>query len=248
MISSRPRGRPSLFPKAILKRFIPLLKAAPVVACIWILAAISMASFPEDRLDTRKDPSGAWLDHGRGCLDGVFSLEADFKQETLHVLGGSMEGMEGTVQLRRGSRIRLEYKKPEHLLVVSDGKIVRAWNPETRTVIEGSCGKDMVALAFGFVLGEPKEEEFEARFVGGDARPVEGSRGVIELIPKTQIPLVERILLTMEGSCPSVSRVVLIDHAGTATRFTLSSVKTNTGIGHRRFIFKPPKGAKIVRP
>ena len=231
-----------------MKHFITSLKTTPAVACIWILAAISLASFPADRLDDQKDPIEAWLDHGRGCFDGVFSLEADFTRETIHSLGGDMEVMEGTVQLRRGKRIRLEYTKPDHRLVVSDGKVVRAWNPETRTVIEGSCGKDMVALAFGFVLQEQKTEAFDARFVGGDAKPTEGSRGVIELIPHTPIPLVERILLTMEGSCPSVSRVVLIDRAGTATRFTLTNFKTNTGIGHKRFIFKPPKGAKIIRP
>ncbi len=231
-----------------MKRFITSLKVTPAVACIWVLATNSMASFPGDRPGTGKDPIEAWLDHGRGCLDGVFSLAADFTQETIHVLGGDMEVMEGTVQLRRGKRIRLEYKKPQRLLVVSDGKVVRAWRPETRTVIEGSSRKDMVALAFGFVLGEQEEEAFDTRFVGGDAEPVEGSRGVIELVPRTPIPLVERILLTMEGSCPSVSRVVLIDRAGTATRFTLTNVKTNTGIGHKRFIFKPPKGAKIIRP
>jgi outer membrane lipoprotein-sorting protein len=231
-----------------VKHFITSLKVTPAVACIWILAAISMASFPGDRLGAQTDPIGAWLDHGRGCLDGVFSLEADFTQETIHVLGGDMEVMEGTVQLRRGSRIRLEYTKPERMLVVSDGKIVRAWRPETRTVIEGSSRKDMVALAFGFVLGEQETEAFDTRFVGGDAEPMEGSRGVVELVPHTPIPLVERILLTMEGTCPSVSRVVLIDRAGTATRFTLTNVKTNTGIGHKRFIFKPPRGAKIIRP
>ena len=231
-----------------MKHFITSLKVTPAVACIWVLATISMASFPGDKLGAQTDPIEAWLDHGRGCLDGVFSLEADFTQETIHVLGGDMEVMEGTVQLRRGSRIRLEYKKPQRLLVVSDGKVVRAWNPGTRTVIEGSSRKDMVALAFGFVLGDQKVEAFDTRFVGGDAKPVKGSRGVVELVSRTPIPLVERILLTMEGSCPSVSRVVLIDHAGTATRFTLTNVKTNTGIGHKRFIFVPPKGAKIIRP
>ncbi|MFO8072856.1 MAG: outer membrane lipoprotein carrier protein LolA [Polyangia bacterium] len=194
------------------------------------------------------DPALRWLESARECLDGAFSFEADFTQELIHPLGNPTGPMRGRVQLRRGDRLRLDYRKPRRRLVVSDGEIVRAWDPENRTVIETRSARSPIHAAFRFALAAGGSDDFTARLLGGPGDPARGGPAVLELIPLRESPLVERVLVTLVPDCPPVRRVVLIDRAGCAVRITFFEARLDAGIGHRRFVFEPPPGARVVRP
>ncbi len=188
------------------------------------------------------------MNHARACLDGIFSMEADFTHEIIHRLGNRGATMSGQVQLRRGGRMRLEYSDPEGHLLISDGVNLQSYNPSTKTVIQGSARTDSVISAFDFVLDGGEAKAFDVSFLGGAATPKDGASGVISLVPKKHNPLVARVLVTMSPTCPPVKRVTIVDRAGTAIRITLENIRTNVGLGKARFQFTPPRGAKVVRP
>lgn len=201
-----------------------------------------------DDAGAARDPALRWLESARECLDGAFSFQADFTHELIHPLGNPAEPMRGRVQLRRGDRLRLDYREPRRRLVVSDGEIVRAWEPASRTVIETRSARSPIHAAFRFALAAGGSDDFSARLLGGSGDPALGEPAVLELIPAREGPLLERVLVTLIPECPPVRRVVLIDRAGCAVRITFFDARLNAGIGHRRFVFEPPPGARVIRP
>jgi outer membrane lipoprotein carrier protein len=220
---------------------------AATAVCL-ALAPIGSTGADEPDAGPADDPTSAWLDRARSCLDGVRSLEADFTQEVLHRLGEAPETMQGKLRLRRGGRVRLDYSSPRRLLLVSDGTTVRSWDPESRTVYEGRARDGFLTRVLRFAVDLPVEKGLAAHWLGGAADPDGGGLAVVELRPASPTPLAERIVLTLDGRCPALRRISIIDRAGTATRLTLSNRRTNTGVGAGWFVFTPPKGAEIIRP
>jgi outer membrane lipoprotein-sorting protein len=218
-----------------------LLLAAPLM-----LVTASADADPPDQ-GRPSDPATAWLDHAATCLEGVRFLEADFTQQLLHRLKSVHEPMTGRLQLGPNGRIRLDYDQPKPMLLISDGKKVRAWDPETRTVFESRARDGLTAQALGLALDGPGQKHFAVRFVGGARAPSKGGLAVVELRPKAVTSLAERIVLTLTAKCPPVRRITIIDRAGTASRIDLINQRVNPEIGNGRFLFKPPKGAKIVK-
>jgi len=194
------------------------------------------------------DPADAWLSHAGRCLKGVFDMEADFTEEVISRHGVEVEAREGTLRLRRKRRMRLDYRRPAGRVVVSDGVVLRAWDPDSETAIEEPIRGEILPLAFAFALDPEGAAGFGARWLGGARAPDGSGPAVVELLPEDPHPLVERIAVTMEPGCPSVSRVVAVDRAGTAIRVTLSDPRTNVGLGARLFRFDPPTGAAEVLP
>jgi outer membrane lipoprotein-sorting protein len=194
------------------------------------------------------DPTARWLAHARDCLRGKFSLEADFTLEQLHPLGGALPVEEGTVQLRRGGRLRLEYRTPRRRLLVSDGDTIRAYDPQAKVVYESPARRGPLPLAFAFALEAGAADRFTARWIGGAADPDGDSPGVIELLPAAPNPLASRVLLTLAPGCPSLVRITVIDQADVAHRITLANQRFNRGIGARRFRLTVPPGVRVVTP
>jgi len=228
----------------------PIAKTArtAIPAAIALLGIILVPTASPAAGEEQPDPATRWIAHSVGCFGKVRTLEADFTQEVIHRLDGHAEVARGKLQLRRGRRLRMDYESPRASLLVSDGERVRAWNPETRTVHEGPARGTLVARAIAFALDGGGSSDFATRWLGGDAAPGSGKRGVVELRPQPESELASRIVITLSGDCPSLERVTIVDRAGTATRLTLANQKLGRAIPAGRFAFTPPPGAKIVKP
>lgn len=199
-------------------------------------------------VDDSDDSTATWIAHAVGCLEQARTLEADFTQELIHRLDGRSQVARGKLQARRGKKLRLEYDAPARSLLVSDGKTVRSWDQASRTMYESPVRGTVVARTLSYAIDGPKNGDFDARWLGGADRPAPGKRGVIELRPTFDSPLASRIAATLEGSCPPLVRLTIVDRAGTATRLTLSNQKLNRVIPAGRFVFEPPPGATVVKP
>jgi len=220
------------------------LVIAGATAVIVTLAAAIATGADEGQ----EDPAAAWISHAASCLEGARSLEADFTQEVIHRLDGRSEIARGKLQIKRGKRLRLEYDTPRRALLVSDGSKVRAWDESARTLYESPARGTIVARAVAFALDGPGDGDFEIRWLGGAERPAPGVRGVVELRPAFDSPLASRIAVTLDGACPSLTRLTIVDRAGTATRLTLANQRLDRIIPDGRFAFDPPPGAAIVKP
>jgi len=222
---------------------MPGRTAAAACLVLALAAAVTVAAAP-----VADDPAAAWLGHARKCLAGVRSISARFSQDLVHPLGDRGAPETGTLELRRGGRLRLDYDAPNRRQVACDGRMVRSWDPASRLFVEQPATRDLLS-AFALVAGDEPGTALSARFLGGAREPEPGGgRGVIALTPAGDHPLVERVVLVLEPSCPGVARVVVVDGRGAALRLTFSAVRENPGIGHRRFVLEPPAGVKVVRP
>lgn len=224
----------------------PGLLAVALTAALLLPATTGDAGGPD--AGAPADPVQGWLAHARGCLQGKFSLQADFTHEVLHPLGNAQPAERGVVQLRRGGRLRLEYGAPSKRLLVSDGATIRAYDPHAKVVYESPAAGGLLPLAFGFALDPGRAERFDARWIGGAAAPAGDQPGVIELVPSAPDPLAAKVLLTLAPTCPAVERITVIDRAGVAVRITLARQRYNVGIGAARFRLPRLPGVEVVTP
>ncbi|MDD5309994.1 MAG: outer membrane lipoprotein carrier protein LolA [Deltaproteobacteria bacterium] len=223
-----------------MNRLTPLAAAAALAFLAGDVAGEGDAGAAKD-----EDPGRVWLTHMRACLAGVWSAEADFTQEIVHPLGPGQHPMEGLVRVRRGGLLRLDYRKPEKTTLVSDGTIIRSYNPATRTVFENPIGQSPLPAVFGMLAGDGPPVRL--RWLGGAKRPGEGL-AALELPGPARDPLVARVVATVDEPCPCLRRVLVVDRAGSAVRITLGAVRTNVGLGRGLFVLKAPPGAAVVKP
>ena len=188
-----------------------------------------------------------WLKHMRGCLKKVFSIKAKFVQEHRAKHRAEDEKWEGVLEVRRGGRYRLTYKLPDKRLVVSDGETIWAYDREAKTAYSSPAGETVLDDLLALLVGKETEHAVEVRFLGGSGHPDEGV-AAIELVPSRNHPFLSSIVLTLEKACPAIRRILVTHHDGSVTRVTLSDIKTNVGMGKRRFMFKPPGGTRVVTP
>jgi len=196
---------------------------------------------------TELDPVDEWLRHARACQKGVFSLKARFTQDLKHPLKPVHEEMTGTVEVRRGWRIRIAYETPKRRLIVSDGNAVWAYDPEAKIAIIDRPKGSVLYHLFKFLIYEKNLDRFSSTHLGGARRPQTG-KAAIQFIPKKNDPIVKSVVLTLNATCPPLTRILLEDVTGAVIRVTLDSIRTNVPLGAKRFTFKPPSGTKIIRP
>lgn len=222
------------------------------LALVTALAAGLAASLPSrsGRAEGEADAedAGPWLAHLRECLRPVFSLEARFTEERIHPLGPQVAPLTGRVVVRRGGRLRLEYSGPEKMLVVSDGKTIFAHRPKDRLAVTAPAAREGLGFELqDWVLGGESATAFRSRLLSGDPRPGAGL-AVVELVPQASDPFVASVVVVMDGACPGLRRVLVVDHSGAVLRFTLEDVRTNVGHGQRAFELHLPPRTKVVRP
>jgi outer membrane lipoprotein-sorting protein len=189
-----------------------------------------------------------WLKHVRRCLRKIFSFRADFVQEIKYKREHpKAEVFRGVVEVRRGGRYRLTYKEPQKRVVVCDGRTIWSFDRPSKTAITTSVDRTLLDEALGLLVGEETETAFMVRHLGG-ARIPEDGRAAIELLPRSKDALIAKVVVTLNKKCPCIERILVVDHTGAVMRIDLDRIETNVGIGKRRFIFRPPKGATIVNP
>jgi len=219
--------------------------AVPVAAAIAAVAALAGAgpdAPPPDR-------AAAWIAFARSCFAGVDTAEASVVHEVIHPLGAATEPRSGTLRAGRGGRFRLEIGVPDPIVVVSDGRAIRAWEPVSRIAVEEPVEGSALAAAFALALGGKDAAAAPAvRWLGGGARPEDGHPSALAIDLPRSSPSVARIALALAPKCPSLVRIAIADRAGTAIRITLGDVRLGVRFPGRPFAFTPPRGARIVRP
>ena len=107
-------------------------------------------------------------------------LRADFTQVARNKSLGQDVEAEGTVYLKKGGRMRWEYKSPSPQQIVSDGTHLWVYTPELNQVNKGDAPKALAGPAGSFLQGLGKvREQFAVRFLNpanktdGSGRPVD---------------------------------------------------------------------------
>ena len=175
-------------------------------------------------------------------------LRADFSQLARNKSLGQDVKAEGTVYLKKGGKMRWEYKSPSPQQIVSDGTHLWVYTPELNQVNKGDAPKSLAGPAGSFLQGLGKvREEFAVRFLN-PANKTDGSgRPVLDLTPKKPTPLLTRLVLTVDPKENYIVRqAVLYDQLQNTVTMSFNRVLVNSGLSDTLFAFTPPKGTAVV--
>ena len=211
---------------------------ASLTTLLFLLALASPARAQE--LDTVVD--GLESTYGK-----MNDLKADFTQVAKNKSLGQDVKAEGTVYLKKGGKMRWEYKSPSPQQIVSDGTYLWVYTPELNQVNKGDAPKALAGPAGSFLQGLGKvREEFTVRFLN-PANKTDGSgRPVLDLTPKKPTPLLTRLVLTLDPKDYVVRQAVLYDQLQNTVTMSFNRVVVNPALSDTLFAFTPPKGAAVV--
>jgi len=214
------------------------MRGRVVLAAFLLLALVSPARAQE--LDTVVD--GLEATYGR-----MNDLRAEFTQVARNKSLGEDVKAEGTVYLKKGGRMRWEYKSPSPQQIVSDGTYLWVYTPELNQVNKGDAPKALAGPAGSFLQGLGKvREEFTVRFLNPANKTDGTGRPVLDLTPKKPTPLLTRLVLTLDPKDYVVRQAVLYDQLQNTVTMSFNRVALNPGLSDTLFAFTPPKGAAVV--
>jgi outer membrane lipoprotein carrier protein len=174
-------------------------------------------------------------------------LKAEFTQVAKNRSLGQDVKAEGTVYLKKGGKMRWDYKSPSPQQIVSDGTYLWVYTPELNQVNKGDAPKALAGPAGSFLQGLGKvREEFTVRFLNPANKTDGAGRPVLDLTPKKLTPLLTRLVLTLDPKDYVVREAVLYDQLQNTVTMSFNRVVINSGLGDTLFAFTPPKGAAVV--
>jgi outer membrane lipoprotein carrier protein len=177
----------------------------------------------------------------------ITDLRAEFSQVARNKSLGQDIKADGIVLLKKGGKMRWDYKSPAPQQIVSDGTSLWVYTPELNQVNKGNAPKALAGPAGSFLSGLGKiREEFTVRFLN-PASPRDGAgRPVLDLTPKQPTPLLTRLVIAVDPKDYVVRQAVLYDQFQNTVTMTFSKVTVNQGISDTLFAFTPPKDAVVV--
>ena len=186
--------------------------------------------------------SGLETTYGR-----INDLKAEFAQVSNNKSLGQDIKAEGTVYLKKGGKLRWDYKSPSPQQIVSDGVNFWVYTPELNQVNKGEAPKALAGPAGSFLAGLGRvRDEFTVRFLNPAAKTDGAGRPVLDLTPKNPTPLLTRLVLTVDPKDSIVRAAVLYDQLGNTVTMNFTRVTPNSGLADSLFTFVPPKGAAVV--
>jgi outer membrane lipoprotein carrier protein len=209
-----------------------------LVACLLLLPVHAAAQTP----DLDAVVNGLESTYGK-----MNDLKADFTQVAKNRSLGQDVKAEGTVYLKKGGKMRWEYKSPSPQQIVSDGTYLWVYTPELNQVNKGDAPKALAGPAGSFLQGLGKvREEFTVRFLNPANKTDGAGRPVLDLTPKKPTPLLTRLVLTLDPKDYVVREAVLYDQLQNTVTMSFNRVVINSGLSDTLFAFTPPKGAAVV--
>ena len=212
-----------------------------VVTTLTLLAVLGLAG-PVAAKTLEEVVAGLESTYGR-----VTDLKGDFTQVSNNKSLGQDIKAEGTVLLKKGGKMRWDYKSPSPQQIVSDGTSLWVYTPELNQVNKGDAPKALAGPAGSFLAGLGRvREEFTVRFLNPAAKVDGAGRYVLDLTPRNPSPLLTRLVLSTDPRDSIVRQAVLYDQLGNTVTMSFTRVATNSGLADTLFAFTPPKGAAVV--
>lgn len=174
-------------------------------------------------------------------VSDVRSASGTFTQQVTDAQGQQRAPQSGEFSFRRPGQFRWHTQKPYEQLVISDGKVLRQYDPDlaqvTERPVDQSIGASPAAILFG---SGSLEESFElsslpprddllwlrARPRGGDAGFAHVDIGFAEGMPR---------------------RLELLDAFGQTTRIGLADISANPVLPADAFTFEAPPDVDVVK-
>jgi len=172
----------------------------------------------------------------------IRTLSGSFSQEVYWRKGYRVEVSGGKFWFKKTNLLRWEYRYPERILIVSDGRRVYYYSEEDRQVLILSPEKAFSRVMLAVISGKARlSQEFE--LVSGT--PGENGFYFLELKPQNDSS-VSRLKLKVRVSTGEIKELWFWDPLGNLTHMTLENLRINPKIDKTRFAFRIPKGVEVI--
>ena len=193
---------------------------------------------------------GEVVDKVRETCTHAQDLSARFEQITTIRSLNQEQRAEGILLLKRPTKMRWEYQKPEPRLFVTDGKTLWAYSPADKQVVVQEVGEAFASrLPISILAGDCQlRRDFEISEVDNAATRRSTNSMVLDLRPKRTEAGVTRMLLEVNLRSYTIERITVFDASGNTSVYRLSDMKLNPGLPDQQFTFTPPPGVTVVTP
>lgn len=210
--------------------------AGAVVACLAALAAPLRASDDAQALAT--------------AIQRRYEQIRDFRADFTHTYEGGVLRKKtverGQMAIRKPGRMRWTYTSPEHKVFVSDGIKLYSYVPADKQVYVATLptGDDASTPAL-FLAGKGQiTRDFTASPATVPGAP-EGSAAV-KLTPRRAEKEYETLVLVVDRASLQWRMLVTTDRQGGTSTFAFTSLRENTGVSDREFVFSIPRGVDVI--
>ena len=215
--------------------------ATVLIVCLLALAsAASAQTAPAQSLD----------DVVRG-LEGAYGkindLKAEFTQNAFNKSLNQTIPASGSVALKKGGKLRWEYKEPTPQEIVSDGKTLWVYTPTLNQVNVAPAPEALAGPAGSFLVGLGKlREHFGVRFMNPASPRDRDGNVVLDLAPKQPRPTLARLILSIDPRSWEVRKAVVYDQFENTVTMQFTKMALNSNLPDTLFTFTPPKGVATV--
>ncbi len=181
------------------------------------------------------------LEHMNGKYESISDAQIRFIQRVKLPMTKIDQSSAGTLFVKKSNKYRVELTDQT---IVTNGETVWSYSrPSHQVLIDHFKMNDQSLTPERILTGAP--EDFDATLLGDerlDGRKVVG----LKLTPKGKNSFISSMKLWVDNGDWMIRKVEVSDAAGKNTTYTVSDIKTDTGLKDSRFTYQIPEGAEVV--
>ncbi len=212
-----------------------------------LFAAISLVLLVWSAGTLRAESTGKVLKKLQKIYEQAVDFTADFQQKSYNRTFKKWIKGEGKVYLKKGGKMRWEYKGKNAQVIVSDGKTMWVYQPDAKEVIISSLKSGVARTPINFLEGMGNlNRDFKGKLIKLKEYP--SSRYyVVELTPREEIPNLTRMVIVVDKKSMKVVEVRTYDFYQNENIIKFFNVKLNTGLPDSIFKFRIPPGTRVMK-
>ena len=190
------------------------------------------------------DP-GALAQRLQARYRGIRDFSADFTQTYRGGVLKTKTTERGTVLVKKPGLMKWLYTKPERKDFVSDGQQIYWYLPEDKQVTVWDVPEgNQASTPYLFLSGRGDiARDFTAGSVDAG---IPGTAG-LKLVPRRAEPEYEYLVVALDPESLQIRALVTRDRQGGESTLTLTNMKENVGISDKEFVFRIPRGVRVIR-
>jgi outer membrane lipoprotein carrier protein len=175
-----------------------------------------------------------------GFLQGLQSLQAQFKQILTDRNGLNVEEASGTLAIRRPDRFRWDYREPNEQVIVADGSRIWLYDADLEQVTVRKLDATLSATPAMLLSGQGNlQDNFTVMQTAQ-----EGGVFWVRMQPKRDDTDFKWVRLGFDGN--TLKFMELADKLGQTTHLEFSQLERNPALDPSRFTFSVPPGADVI--
>jgi outer membrane lipoprotein carrier protein len=225
----------------------PAARPAPAAASTGTAAPRTGPDIPGRPVrDPDRMRMGSTVNRVQATYARMETLQADFVQ-TLFLSNGKTRVDSGSLELKKGGRMRWDFAKPTVRQFISDGKMLWMYTPDEKQVLETTLAAGTSQTALNFMSGLGSLSRDFGVELAKEAQYQRPGMTALHLTPKEQLGTVSRLTILAGDEDGMVHEAFVKDPMGTVTQIVFSNLKLNSPVADGRFTFTPPQGVQVLR-